>query len=255
VLKEDVRNAFKERLESLIPATESREEEFTLQAMSPMRKAIASSLVQSKQTIPHFYLTADIDVEALLELRGRMNERLAEGQKKLSVNDFILRAVALALREVPDANVHYSEQGIKRFSSAHVCVAVAIDGGLVTPVIRNAERKGLHAIAAEAATLAEKARERKLGQAELSGGTFTVSNLGMFGIRQFDAVINPPQGAILAVGASRREACEGAEGAVEFRSRMAVTLSCDHRVIDGAVGARFLAVLRELLESPYSLLG
>ncbi|MNN67523.1 Dihydrolipoyllysine-residue acetyltransferase component of pyruvate dehydrogenase complex [compost metagenome] len=151
--------------------------------------------------------------------------------------------------------MHFTEAGIKQFSGVHLCVAVAIDGGLVTPVIRNAEAKGVFAIATEVAELAERARSRSLTQAQLGGGTFTVSNLGMFGIRQFDAVINPPQGAILAVGSVRREACETAEGGIEFRSLMSVTLSCDHRAIDGAVGATFLSALRKWLERPYALLG
>src|SRR5690554_4661915 len=253
VLKEDVREAFRSVLQGM--AGEKPAADHELIPLTPMRKAIANSLTQSKQTIPHFYLTVDLPMDALLALREKMNARLAAHQKKLSVNDFIMRATALALAEVPDANVHYTEQGIKRFSSAHLCLAVAIDGGLVTPVIRNAEQKGVHALAAEAAGLAKKARDRALTADQLSGGTFTVSNLGMYGIRQFDAVINPPQGGILAVGALRRECCELDDGAVGFRSVMTVTMSCDHRVIDGAVGATFLKALRELIENPYSLLG
>jgi pyruvate dehydrogenase E2 component (dihydrolipoamide acetyltransferase) len=253
VSKDDVREAFRSTLEGM--AGKAPVVDHELIALTPMRKAIANSLTQSKQTIPHFYLTVDLQMDALLALREKMNSDRAANQKKLSVNDFIMRATALALAEVPDANVHYTEQGIKRFANAHVCLAVAIEGGLVTPVIRNAEQLGVHALAREAASLAEKARSRSLKAEQLSGGTFTVSNLGMFGIRQFDAVINAPQGGILAVGALRRECYEQEGGAVGFRSVMAVTMSCDHRVIDGAVGATFLNALRDRVQSPYSLLG
>jgi pyruvate dehydrogenase E2 component (dihydrolipoamide acetyltransferase) len=258
VRKEDVREAFRAALSGATSPAQSAAiatPDFELIPLTPMRKAIANSLTQSKQTIPHFYLTVDLRMDALLELREKMNGRLAPGQKKLSVNDFVMRAVALSLIEVPDANVHYTEQGIKRFSSAHVCVAVAIEGGLVTPVLRNAEQKSLQTLAKETVSLAQRARDRALKSDELQGGTFTVSNLGMFGVRQFDAVINPPQGGILAVGGLRRECYEKADGSAGFCSVMTVTMSCDHRVIDGAVGANFLRALRELIESPYSLIG
>lgn len=253
VTKDDVRDAFRSVLKNM--AGDSPAVDHELIPLTPMRKAIANSLTQSKQTVPHFYLTVDLQMDDLLALREKMNSRLAGNQKKLSVNDFVMRATALALAEVPDANVHYTAQGIKRFANAHLCLAVAIEGGLVTPVIRNADQKGVHALAREAAELAQKARDRALKADQLSGGTFTVSNLGMFGIRQFDAVINPPQGGILAVGAMRRECFEQEGGGVEFRTVMTVTMSCDHRVIDGAVGATFLKALRELVENPYSLIG
>ncbi len=252
VTKDDVREAFRSVLQGMVGDSPAVDHE--LIPLTPMRKAIANSLTQSKQTVPHFYLTVDLQMDALLALREKMNGRLAASQKKLSVNDFVMRATALALAEVSDANVHYTEQGIKRFAHAHLCLAVAIEGGLVTPVIHNAEQKGVHALAREAAELAQKARDRALKAEQLSGGTFTVSNLGMFGIRQFDAVINPPQGGILAVGAMRRE-CFERESGVGFRTVMTVTMSCDHRVIDGAVGATFLKALRELVENPYSLIG
>ena len=255
VLKDDVREAFRSALQGMAGGESPVADQYELIPLTPMRKAIANSLTQSKQTVPHFYLTVDLQMDALLALREKMNSRLAANQKKLSVNDFVMRATALALAEVPDANVHYTEQGIKRFANAHLCLAVAIEGGLVTPVIRNAEQKGIHALAREAVELAQKARDRALKAEQLSGGTFTVSNLGMFGIRQFDAVINPPQGGILAVGAMRRECFEQDGGGVEFRTVMTVTMSCDHRVIDGAVGATFLKALCELVESPYSLVG
>ncbi|WP_395407153.1 2-oxo acid dehydrogenase subunit E2 [Pseudoduganella sp. UC29_106] len=229
------------------------QEDYELIPLTPMRKAIAASLTQSKQTIPHFYLTADLQLDALIALRQTINAQ-SEGKRKLSINDFLMRAVALALQDVPAANVHFTDAGIKQFSSVHLSLAVAIEGGLVTPVIRQAESKGVFAMAAETAELAQRARKRSLTQADLSGGTFTVSNLGMFGIREFGAVINPPQGAILAVGSVRREACESAGGGVEFRSLMSVTLSCDHRAIDGAVGAAFLSALAKWVERPYALL-
>lgn len=255
VLKDDVREAFRSALQGMAGGECPVADQYELIPLTPMRKAIASSLTQSKQTVPHFYLTVDLQMDALLALREKMNSRLAVNQKKLSVNDFVMRATALALAEVPDANVHYTEQGIKRFANAHLCLAVAIEGGLVTPVIRNAEQKGIHTLAREAVELAQKARDRALKADQLSGGTFTVSNLGMFGIRQFDAVINPPQGGILAVGSLRRECYECEEGGIGFQSVITVTMSCDHRVIDGAVGATFLGALRTLVENPYSLLG
>lgn len=250
VLKGDVQETIRTAAQ---PAT-AGVADFELIPLSAMRKAIAASLTLSKQTIPHFYLTVDLELDALMALRQSINVQ-SEGKRKLSINDFLMRAVAMALHEVPAANVHFTDSGIKLFSGVHLCIAVAIEGGLVTPVIRNAESKSVFAIAAEVVDLAERARKRSLTAAQLGGGTFTVSNLGMFGVRQFDAVINPPQGAILAVGGVRREAREAAGGGIEFCSLMAVTLSCDHRAIDGAVGAGFLAALRKWIERPYALLG
>lgn len=252
VQKDDVKEAFRVALTQV--DAEAPGEDFELIRLTPMRKAIAASLTQSKQTIPHFYLTVDLELDALIEVRQAINTQ-SEGRRKLSINDFLMRAVALALRDVPTANVHFTDAGIKQFSGVHLCVAVAIEGGLVTPVIRNAETKGVFVIAAETAELAERARNRTLSQEQLTGGTFTVSNLGMYGVRAFDAVINPPQGAILAIGTVRRAACEGDDGGVVFRSLMSVTLSCDHRAIDGAVGASFLAALRKWVGRPYALLG
>lgn len=246
VLKDDVQEAIRGAAQ---PAAE-----FELIPLTAMRKAIAASLTLSKQTIPHFYLTVDLELDPLMALRQSINAQ-SEGRRKLSINDFLMRAVAMALHEVPAANVHFTDAGIKQFSGVHLCIAVAIEGGLVTPVIRNAQSKNVFAIAAEVVDLADRARKRSLTAAHLGGGTFTVSNLGMFGIRQFDAVINPPQGAILAVGGVRREAREAAGGGIEFHSLMAVTLSCDHRAIDGAVGAGFLMALRKWIERPYALLG
>jgi pyruvate dehydrogenase E2 component (dihydrolipoamide acetyltransferase) len=250
VLKEDVQSAIRNAAQPAAPSVA----DFELIPLTAMRKAIAASLTLSKQTIPHFYLTIDLELDALMAVRQSINAQ-SEGRRKLSINDFLMRAVAMALHEVPAANVHFTDAGIKQFTGVHLCIAVAIEGGLVTPVVRNAEGKSVFAIAAEVVDLAERARKRSLTAAQLGGGTFTVSNLGMFGVRQFDAVINPPQGAILAVGGVRREARESADGGIEFRSVMAVTLSCDHRAIDGAVGAGFLAALRKWIERPYALLG
>lgn len=244
--KEDVRNAAASPPPAPAPTADS-----DLIPHSAMRRAIATALTAAKRDVPHFYLTADIVMDDLLSLRGQLNGLPGP---KISVNDFIIRASALALGDVPDVNVQFTEEGMRRFTQANIAVAVAIEGGLVTPVLRDAGGKPLRTIAAEAAALASRARDRRLTQADLSEGTFAISNLGMFGIRDFQAIIAPPQAAILAVGATRREAQEGPDGDVRFRSVMSVTLSCDHRAIDGAVGARFLAALRQHLEQPLGLL-
>lgn len=245
--KEDVRAALATPAAVADPAVSDAD----LVPHSAMRRAIATALTAAKRDVPHFYLTADILMDDLLALRGQMNG--LPGQK-ISVNDFIIRASALALRNVPDVNVQFTEDGMRRFSQANVAIAVAIEGGLVTPVLRDAGAKPLRTIAAEAAALAGRARDRRLTQQDLADGTFAISNLGMFGIRHFQAIIAPPQAAILAVGATRREAQEDERGGVQFRSVMSVTLSCDHRAIDGAVGARFLSALRQYLEQPLGLL-
>ncbi|MEC7762006.1 MAG: 2-oxo acid dehydrogenase subunit E2 [Pseudomonadota bacterium] len=222
------------------------------QPFSGMRKAIAKALVQSKQTVPHFYTTVDIEVDALMEMRKGMNAAGEEGEAKISVNDFLLKACALALAKHPGVNVHVSDGGITPFDQADIAMAVAIEGGLITPVVRNVGGRGLRDIAADAKALAGRARDRTLGSEDLTGGTFTLSNLGMFGVREFDAIINPPQAAILAVGGPRREARE-ADGGVKFVSVMSVTLSADHRAVDGALSAEFLRTLRGLIESPMRL--
>jgi pyruvate dehydrogenase E2 component (dihydrolipoamide acetyltransferase) len=226
--------------------------DFELIPHGAMRKAIAETLQRAKQTIPHFYLTIDVEADKLLALRAELNARPG-AESKLSVNDFLLRAAALALGQVPEVNVHYAEDGIKRFAAVGLGVAVAIESGLIVPVIPDAAQKSVWEIGARARTLAARARDRSLTAADLAGGTFTVSNLGMFGIRHFEAIINPPQGAILAVGATRREAREAPQG-VSFVSVMSVTLSCDHRAIDGAVGSRFLNAFKTLAEHPLDLI-
>ncbi|MCC6947881.1 MAG: pyruvate dehydrogenase complex dihydrolipoamide acetyltransferase [Bradyrhizobiaceae bacterium] len=224
-----------------------------------MRKTIATRLVQAKQTIPHFYLTVDLDIGQLLKLREEANAsapRDKDGNPafKLSVNDFVIKAWAAALQRVPAANAVWAEDRILRFQRADVAVAVAIDGGLITPVIRAADTKRLSAISAEMKDLAARARDRKLKPDEYQGGSSAISNLGMYGVREFSAIINPPHATILAVGGARRQAVETKDGGIAFASLMTVTLSCDHRVVDGALGAELLAAFREIVEKPIAAL-
>lgn len=225
--------------------------------LSMMRKTIARRLTESKQTVPHFYLTIDIDADPLHELRQKLLEdlgaSLGEGAPKLSFNDVLLKAVAIALVRVPSCNASFSADALLFHNRVDLSVAVAVEDGLVTPVVRDADCKSVLEIAREVRDLAKRARDKKLRPEEMAGGTFSVSNLGMFGIDEFSAVINPPEGAILAVGQMRREPVVRGEAVVPGR-RMAMTLSCDHRVIDGAVGAAFLAELRKLLEHPSQIL-
>ncbi|MFY8092858.1 MAG: 2-oxo acid dehydrogenase subunit E2 [Niveispirillum sp.] len=248
--KQDVRDAADRAVAPAAPAAVTAA--YDLLPVTGMRRSIATALVNAKQNIPHFYLTSDVTVDALLSFRAQLNAR-ANSPRKLSVNDLLIKAAALALMEVPDVNVHWAEEGIRRFRTADISVAVAVDGGLLTPVVRGADRLDPWAIGARAADLADRARKRTLTREEISGGSFTLSNLGMFGIRQFQAIINPPQGAILAVGTTRREAREAPEGGVHFVSVMSLTLSCDHRAVDGALGATFLAALGRRLEDPIGL--
>ncbi len=221
-----------------------------------MRSTIAARLTVAKQTIPHFYLTADVTLDALMKVRSEANAAAPEGEGgyKLSLNDFVIKALALALRRVPEANAIYAEDRILRFARADVGVAVALDGGLMTPVIRVADGKSLSAISNEMRTLAERARDRKLKPEEYQGGVSAISNLGMYGVRDFSAIINPPQSTILAVGAAQRRPVEAENGGVRFESQMTVTLSCDHRVIDGALGAQLLAAFKGYLEQPVTML-
>ncbi len=245
--KQDVRDAADRASAPALAAPD-----YDLLPITGMRRSIATALVNAKQTIPHFYLTSDVTVDALLSFREQLNAR-ANSPRKLSVNDLLIKAAALALMEVPDVNVHWAEDGIRRFRAADISIAVAVEGGLLTPVVRGADTLDPWAIGATAADLAERARKRTLTKEDISGGSFTISNLGMFGIRQFQAIINPPQGAILAVGTTRREARETTEGGVRFASVMSLTLSCDHRAVDGALGAKFLAALAKRLEDPIGL--
>jgi len=225
--------------------------------LDSMRRTIAARLIEAKQTIPHFYLTADLDIGRLLALREEANgsaPRDAGGTPafRLSVNDLIIKAWAAALQRVAAANAVWAEDRILRFKHSDIAVAVAIEGGLITPVIRQAERKTLSAIAAEMRSLAERARH--LQPHEYQGGASAISNLGMYGVREFAAIINPPQSTILAVGAARRQAVERPDGSAGFASIMTVTLSCDHRVVDGALGAELLAALRGFVEQPVTAL-
>ena len=219
--------------------------------LNNMRKVIARRLTESKQQVPHFYLNVDCELDALLKLRGAVNARLETG--KLSVNDFIVRACALALIKVPEANVSWMGSTIRQFQAADISVAVAIDGGLVTPVVRSANHKPLKEISAEVKVLAEKARAGKLAPEDYQGGSFTISNLGMYGIKQFSAIINPPQACILAVGAGEARPVVK-EGELAIATVMSCTLSADHRAVDGAVGARFLEAFKALIEDPLRLL-
>jgi pyruvate dehydrogenase E2 component (dihydrolipoamide acetyltransferase) len=221
-----------------------------------MRKVIARRLTEAKQTIPHFYLTIDCEIDALLKLRADLNAKApekGEGAYKLSVNDFVIRAAALGLKKVPAANASWSDDGVLMYQQADISVAVAIPGGLITPIVRQADGKGLAAISNEMKALAGKARDGKLLPEEYQGGTFSVSNLGMFGIREFAAVINPPQGCILAVGAGEQRAIIK-NGALAIATVMSCTLSVDHRVVDGAIGAEFLAAFKKLIEDPITML-
>lgn len=219
--------------------------------LSGMRKTIARRLTESKQTVPHFYLTIDCELDALLKTRKELNEKAEDG--KISVNDFIIRAVALALQKVPAANASYDESGMLYFDHADISMAVATPAGLITPIIKNAQAKGLSTIAREAKELAQKARDNKLKPEDYQGGTFSVSNLGMYGVKHFDAVINPPQGCILAVGAGEQRPVVK-EGALAIATVMSCTLSVDHRAVDGAVGAEFLAAFKKLIEDPMTML-
>jgi pyruvate dehydrogenase E2 component (dihydrolipoamide acetyltransferase) len=223
--------------------------------LSGMRKVIAQRLTESKQTVPHFYLTIDCELDAVLKVRADLNARAPEGEGsyKLSVNDFVIRASALALHQVPQANAAFDPSGLVFFERADVSVAVATPVGLITPIIKGADGKGLAQISREMRELATKARDGKLKPEEYQGGTFSVSNLGMFGVKQFEAVINAPQGCILAVGAGEQRAIVK-DGAVTSATMMSCTLSVDHRVVDGAVGAQFLAAFKKLIEDPLTML-
>jgi pyruvate dehydrogenase E2 component (dihydrolipoamide acetyltransferase) len=227
--------------------------------LDSMRRTIAKRLIEAKQTIPHFYLTADMDAGRLIAMREEANAAAPKDKDdqpafKLSLNDFIIKAWAAALQRVPAANAVWAEDRILRFQHSDIGVAVAIEGGLITPVIRNAEAKSLTAISAEMRDLAERARVRKLKPNEYQGGASAISNLGMYGVREFSAIINPPHATILAVGATRRAPIETEDGAVKFISQMTVTLSCDHRVVDGALGGELLAAFKSFVEKPVTAL-
>ncbi len=221
--------------------------------VSQMRKTIAKRLVQSIGPIPTFYLTIEVDMTRITESRERVNAQLADRGVKASVNDFLVKAIAAALVRHPEVNAQWNESHIRRFHRAHVGVAVAVEDGLITPVIRDADAKGIGEIAAEVKELAGRARERKLKPEEYTGATFSISNLGMFGIDEFTAIINPPEAGIIAIGRAEEKVVVE-DGELVVRSRMRMTMSCDHRVIDGATGARFLQTLRAMIEEPMMML-
>jgi pyruvate dehydrogenase E2 component (dihydrolipoamide acetyltransferase) len=219
-----------------------------------MRKTIAARLTEAKQTIPHFYLRRDIKLDALMKFRAELNAQLEARKVKLSVNDFIIKACALALQQVPNANAVWAGDRILKLKPSDVAVAVAIEGGLFTPVLKDADQKSLAALSIEMKDLATRARDRRLAPHEYQGGSFAISNLGMFGIDSFDAVINPPHGGILAVGAGVPKPVVGKDGLITVATVMSVTLSVDHRVIDGALGAQLLQAIVDNLENPLAML-
>ncbi len=219
-----------------------------------MRKTIAARLTEAKQTIPHFYLRRDIQLDALLKFRGELNKQLEGRGVKLSVNDFIIKAVALALQAVPDANAVWAGDRVLKMKASDVAVAVAIEGGLFTPVLQDADMKSLSALSAEMKDLAKRARDRKLAPHEYQGGSFAISNLGMFGIDNFDAIVNPPHAGILAVGSGVQKPVVGKDGELKVATVMSVTMSVDHRVIDGALGADLLKAIVDNLENPMTML-
>jgi pyruvate dehydrogenase E2 component (dihydrolipoamide acetyltransferase) len=221
-----------------------------------MRKVIARRLTESKQQVPHFYLTVDCEIDMLLKARADINAKAPEkgaGAYKLSVNDFVIKAAAAALKRVPAANASWSDGGTLLYDRVDISVAVAIPGGLITPIIFGADQKGLVQISAEMKDLASRAKENKLKPEEFQGGTFSVSNLGMYGIKHFEAVINPPQGCILAVGAGEQRAVVK-NGQLAVATVMSCTLSCDHRAVDGAVGAEYMQALKGIIENPLMML-
>jgi len=222
--------------------------------LNGMRKTVAARLTEAKQTIPHFYLRRDIQLDALLKFRSQLNKQLEPRGVKLSVNDFVIKACALALQAVPDANAVWAGDRIIKLKPSDVAVAVAVEGGLYTPVLKDSDMKSLSALSAEMKDLASRARSGKLAPHEYVGGSFAISNLGMMGIENFDAVINPPHGAILAVGAGIKKPVVGVDGELAVATVMSTTLSVDHRVIDGALGAQLLAAIKDNLENPMVML-
>ena len=226
---------------------------YDLIPLDGMKKAVARRMVDSIQNVPHFPLFIDCEIDQLMAVRAKVNKMLEPQGIKVSVNDFVIKAAALALKMVPEANASYTPEGIAMHHNADVSMAVAIDGGLITPIIRKAETKGLAQIATESKDLAKRARERKLKPEEFQGGTFSVSNLGMFGIKQFTSIINEPQGCIMSVGAGEQRAVVK-NGQIVPATVMTVTLTCDHRVVDGATGARFLQAFKPLIEDPVAML-
>jgi pyruvate dehydrogenase E2 component (dihydrolipoamide acetyltransferase) len=255
IIQEDVLTTAKQKSAAPAPELAMPRAESELIPLTSMRRAIAQRMVESKTQIPHFYLTVELDVAALLQLRTQANEALAKsGEEKLSINDFVHKACVHCLQRVPEVNSSFTENGILRFTPVHLGFAVALDEGLITPVLRNAERKSLRQLSVEARELTDRARSKKLKPDEYQGGTFTVSNLGTNGVDSFQAIINPPQAGILAVGTVMKKPVVNANEQIVVGQRLNVTLCCDHRVVDGAVGAKFLQEFRKLIENPTLIL-
>lgn len=249
IVKADILNSKIEAVSS-VQIFGRNKEEYKSIPNSNIRRVIAQRLVESKQTIPHFYLTLECNIDKLLEARVQMNENA--DNYKLSINDFVIKAVAMALKEVPEANASWSDEAIIQYNNVDISVAVSIDGGLITPIIHNADQKSISAISNQMKSLAKRARENALKPEEFQGGGFTISNLGMFGVKQFMAIVNPPQACILAVGASNKRAIV-INDEIKIATIMDVTLSSDHRVVDGAVGAMFMAAFKRFIENPMKM--
>ena len=255
IIKADIEKLSIEKLPSGVACSVRRsEKEYNIVPHTNMRKIIAARLVESKQNVPHFYLNIECALDKLLDMRQDINEIASDAtHHKISVNDLVIRASAMALRDVPHANASWDDAGIMFYNNVDVAVAVAIDGGLITPVLRNADQKSLMDLSSEMKNLAKKAKENKLKPEEFQGGSFTISNLGMYGIRRFSAIINPPQSCILAVGEGVKRAIVE-DDKIVIRTMMDVTLSCDHRVVDGAVGAQFLKAFKNYIEKPVKMM-
>jgi pyruvate dehydrogenase E2 component (dihydrolipoamide acetyltransferase) len=231
-----------------------KDRHFTEIALDGMRKVIANRLTEAKQTIPHFYLRRSVSLDKLLMIRAEMNDGLTDKGIKISVNDFIIKASSLALQDIPQANVVWAHDRILQMKSSDVAVAVSVEGGLYTPVLFDSENKSISSLSSEIKVLASKARDKKLSPSEYQGGSFAISNLGMMGVENFDAVINPPHGSILAVGAGTKKPIVMEDGSISVATIMSMTLSVDHRAIDGALGAEFLARIAHYLENPLNML-
>ena len=231
-----------------------KDRHFTEIALDGMRKVIANRLTEAKQTIPHFYLRRSVSLDKLLMIRAEMNDGLADKGIKISVNDFIIKASSLALQDIPQANVVWAHDRILQMKSSDVAVAVSVEGGLYTPVLFDSENKSISSLSSEIKVLASRARDKKLSPSEYQGGSFAISNLGMMGVENFDAVINPPHGSILAVGAGTKKPIVMEDGSISVATIMSMTLSVDHRAIDGALGAEFLARIAHYLENPLNML-
>jgi len=254
IVKKDVEAAAAGSTGSTLPAVTlaGDEPEYIDHPLSQMRKTIAKRLVESIGPVPHFFLTIDVDMGRAIEARASINSMLETEGRRVSLNDMIIRATAAALRKHPECNAHWGGDHVRRFNRVHIGVAVAVEDGLITPIVRNAHLKGIAHIGAEVREMAGRAREKRLKPEEYTGATFSISNLGMFGIREFTAIINPPEAGIIAVGVVE-ETPVVIDGEVVVRPKMRVTMSCDHRVIDGALGAKFLATLKSMLEEPAAI--